>query len=97
MALPLHLDLQMMQTKWKSAIDPIIANPSNSSIILKNISLAIGDNTINHKLGHNLTGWKIVRLRAASSIYDKQDSNQTPALTLILNSSAACVADIEVF
>lgn len=96
MPLPLNLDLSQTQTKWKSIIDPILANPSNSSLILKNIALSIGDNTINHKLGRKLIGWKIIRQRAAAVIYDKQDDNQMPNLTLILNTDADVVVDIEV-
>lgn len=88
---------QMMQNSWASILDPIITNPANLSIILKNVSLASGDNVINHKLGRKLQGWKIVRQRASATLYDKQDANQSPQLTLALNASGAVVVDIEVF
>ena len=101
MGLPFFKDpnqnLVLLQNAWKSQLDPVLANPTNKNLILTNVSLAIGSNTINHKLGRKLQGWKIVRQRASSVIYDLQDSNQRPELTLVLQASAAVVVDIEVF
>lgn len=86
-----------MQTAWASQLNPVISNPSSQSLILQSVSLASGDNTINHLLGRKLQGWKIVRQRAAATFFDKQDSNSAPQLTLALNASGAVVVDIEVF
>lgn len=101
MALPIfHTDdrnFQMMQTQWSGQLNPVLARPQSNSSILKNVYLSAGINTINHLLGRPLQGWSIVRQRAAASIYDLQDSNQMPNLTLVLNSSAIVVCDIEVF
>jgi hypothetical protein len=91
------LPFQLMQNQWGSILNPVINNPANNSLLLKNISLASGDNTINHKLGRNLQGWKVVRQRASATIYDKQDSNPMQNLTLVLNASGAVVIDLEVF
>lgn len=90
-------ELSMMQTSWAKEINPILSNPANLSSILKNITLITGSNTINHLLGRKLQGWKIVRQRSSASIYDTQDSNLTPDLTLSLVSSAGVTVDIEVF
>lgn len=90
-------DFQLMQNSWSSKLNPLIANPMNSVSILKNVVLAIGSNTINHKLGKKLTGWQIVRQRASATIYDNQDNNQSPALTLVLISSGAVTIDLAVF
>lgn len=95
--LPQKLTIDMMQQKWASAINPVLVNPLNSASILKSQSLVTGANVINHKLGQPLQGWWIVRQRAAASIFDTQDSNQTPQLTLNLTSSANVVVDIAVF
>ena len=89
--------LNRLQTKWKSEIDPVLANPLNGVSIIKNVSLVSGTNVVNHLLGKPLQGWFIIRQRASASIYDKQDSNQTPGLTLVLNSSAAVSVDLAVF
>jgi hypothetical protein len=86
-----------MQNSWASVLNPFIANPFLNGILLKNISLSSGDNTINHKLGRNLQGWVLVRKRQSVDIYDKQDTNQMPDLTLVLNASATATIDLYVF
>lgn len=95
--LPQRLNLPMMQTEWAQQLDPIIANPTVDNLILKNVSLVTGTNVINHKLGRTLQGWNPVRVRANATIYDQQDTNQTPQLTLILVASAPVVVDLVVF
>jgi len=91
-------ELGQMQTTWATQLNPLIKNPANNSSILQSVSLSAGSNTINHKLGRKLQGWALVRQRGvAASVYDNQDSNQYPDLTLILVSSAPVVVDILVF
>jgi hypothetical protein len=97
MQLPYGLSLQMLQTRWRSILNPLLANPTNNASILKNVSLKTGTNTVNTLLGQKLQGWSIVRQRGAASIYDQQDSNQSPELTLILVSSANVSVDLAVF
>ncbi len=96
-SLPQELPWHMADNRWATILNPIVANPANNSIILKNIALTIGNNVINHKLGRNLQGWIIIRKRASADIYDQQDSNQMPALTLVLISDAPVTVDIEVY
>jgi hypothetical protein len=90
-------ELMLLQTKWISILNPVLALPTNDSSILTSVSLKPGSNTINHGLGRKLQGWSIVRQRASASIYDNQDNNQMPELTLVLVASAPVVVDIEVF
>lgn len=101
MALPLYksedTSFTLLQTAWASQLNPVLALPQSSGILLKQISLTAGDNTIDHRLGRNLQGWQLVRVRAAATIYDKQDANQLQSRTLVLNSSAPVVVDIFVF
>lgn len=97
MRLPQKLPWEMSSTPWASAIEPLLSNPANNSIILKNVVLVSGTNVINHRLGQKLSGWKTTRVRAAAMIYDTQDSNPTPALTLVLIASAPVTIDLEVF
>lgn len=89
--------LSQMQTQWSGQLNPVLSNPSLATRILKEVSLDAGSNTINHLLGKELTGWRIVRIRADSSIFDTQDSNPRPNLTLLLTASAPVVVDLEVF
>lgn len=96
--LPKQQTLEQLQSKWPAILNPIIKNPSNNASILQNVSLIAGTNVVNHKLGAKLQGWSITRMRGVSAaIYDNQDTNQTPQLTLVLVSSAPVVVDILVF
>lgn len=96
-SLPQELEWHMADNRWASILNPIVANPANNSILLKNIQLAVGTNVINHKLGRNLQGWSIVRKRASADLYDTQDTNQMPNLTLTLVSDAIVTVDLMVF
>jgi len=96
--LPQRLQLLEMQQKWASQLDPVLKNPVTNPGLLQSVSLVSGANVVNHKLGQNLQGWIVTRMRGSFvQIYDTQDSNQTPQLTLNLHSSGSCVVDILVF
>ena len=101
MKLPIQItankDLQLMQNKWKSILDHAINGPLSSGIILSKQTLNVGKNVINHLLQQNLQGWMITRQNGIADIYDAQDSNQTPDLTLILMCNATVTIDIFVF
>lgn len=97
MKLPQQMPWPLASTSWASAIEPIINNAANQSIVLKNVSLVSGTNVVNHLLGQRLNGWKTTRVRALATIYDLQDTNPTPTLTLVLVASAPVVVDLEVF
>lgn len=101
MRLPIFKDdnknLMLMQNIWSSIINPILNTAELNTVLLKNVSLSTGSNNVNHKLGRKLQGWYIVRQRAAASIYDNQDNNQNPDLTLTLVSSADVTVDLVVF
>lgn len=90
-------EFSLLQTMWKSILDPIVSNLITQGIVLKNVQLQIGSNAINHGLGRALQGWVIVRKRGAAAIYDTQDQNQSPQLTLLLTSDAVVNINIEVF
>jgi len=103
MKLPFFLtriqDLSLMQTKWSGILNPFLSNISLQSIILPNVRLlsAVNPNVVSHKLEAKLTGWRIIRKRGQASIYDTQDSNQTPDLTLNLVTDTDVTIDLEVF
>ncbi len=97
MKLPQGLPQVQQENTWATIIEPFLNNPPNNSLILPNISLTAGSNVINHRLGRKLSGWKTTRVRANVTLYDTQDDNQTPQLTLVLVASAPAVIDVEVF
>lgn len=90
-------NMSLLQNSWSKFLNPLLINPSLSSIILKKVTLSAGTNTINHLLGRTLQGYRIIRQRAAASIHDEQDDNQMPQLTLVLVSTASVVIDLEIF
>lgn len=97
MALPQGLSLDQTQNTWATQLDPLLNQPLSKALYLKNVSLVAGTNTINHKLGRRLEGWNPTRVRAAATLYDAQDQNQTPQLTLVIVASAPVVVDLVVF
>lgn len=101
MALPVFKDhntnFMLMQNQWSRQLNPVLANPITNASILKGVALKTGTNTVNTLLGAPLQGWSIVRQRGLASVYDEQDSNPRPNLTLVLVSSADVVVDLMVF
>ena len=88
---------QLMQNSWASMLNPLLQNPSLQSTILPQIVLKSGTNTINHRLGRKLQGWRTIRINAAATLYDLQDTNPHPELTLQLVSNAPVTVYLEVF
>jgi hypothetical protein len=89
--------INMLQDNVARSVNPILANPLNSGLILSMVSLVSGANSINHTLGRDLIGWFIIRQRGPASIYDTQDTNPLPTYKLNLVSSAAVLVDLFVF
>src|SRR6185437_7914444 len=78
-------------------LQEVIANPVVCGVIIQNVNLVSGLNTVNHGLGRTLQGWSAVRVRSQCQLWDSQDSNNSPAQTLLLNSNAAVTVDLLVF
>jgi hypothetical protein len=74
-----------------------LSKSNQNGNILTNISLKSGNNQVAHKLGHELTGWYIVRQRSAATFFDNHDSGSQTKTYLYINSSADCIVDIYVF
>ena len=101
MKLPIFKDdnknLMLLQNMWSALINPILNTAELNTVLLKNISLSVGTTQVNHRLGRKLQGWYIVRKRSLANIYDNQDTNQNPELTLLLVSDAKVEIDLVVF
>ncbi len=87
-------DFQLMQDKWSSILNPILANPMLKGNFLKNINLINGVTVIDHLLSRQMQGWIITDQNAAASIYRSQAFNST---TLTLTSDAAVTVNLVVF
>lgn len=94
MQLPINLPLGLMQTRWKSLLDPWLGNPVSGIRILSNVVLNNGTTVINHGLGQVQQGWFLVDIQGAATIYRSAPFND---LTLTLVSSAKVTVSIGVF
>lgn len=94
MELPLKLESDQMQSRWKSILDPILSNPLNDVRILPMVLLKTGDNIIDHRLGKKMQGWVITDLNGAAVIYRSAPLNDK---TITLNSNANVTIALGVF
>lgn len=85
------------QQSLKAALQPLTSLPMSEAVILTQVSLVSGSNTIPHTLGRKLQGWYPVRLRSSATLYDTQDTNTAPAQTLTLVASSNVTVDLVVF
>lgn len=90
--------LSRMQDNVDAAIAQLSVTEVLQGRLVKSISLLSASTVkISHKLGRAPIGWFIVRQRANAVVWDLQDTNSNPNLTLNLNCSADCTIDIWVF
>ena len=94
MQLPLQTTLSLLQTRWKSILDPIIGNPTTNMAVIENFVLVTGDNQIPHLLGRVQQGWVVTDIQGVANIYRNAPFNSN---YLILNSSAGVTCSIGVF
>lgn len=90
--------INTLQANAADSINPMASKIQNDSVLLTSVVLKSGQvNIINHTLGRTLTGWTVIRQRAQAQLWDTQDSNAAPNLTLWLNTSANVTVDLLVF
>lgn len=98
MALPIfttsNKDMTLLQTNWATELNPLLKNPVNNGLLLKDIVIASGSNVINHRLGRKMQGWVVVDINSSAQIYRSAAFND---LTLTLTSSAAATISLYVF
>lgn len=86
--------LDLWQSRLKSDLDPVLANPLVNGLLLPNIQLSVGQTVINHFLGRNQQGWVIVDQAAISQIFRSAPLNNK---TLTLQSTNPVVVSLWVF
>lgn len=87
-------EMNLLQTKWASIINPVLSNVATNPTILQNISVVSGNNVINHKLGATPIGWVVIDSNAGVTLYRNAPFNN---LTLTLHSSGSAVISLMVF
>lgn len=97
-------EFNQYQVQVGKALQLVLANPINFGTALTGIELAIGINTIPHKLNRKLQGWIITRqvfLQGTAAIdigiQDGQDHNNNTGQTLVLYSTQPVTIDLWVF
>ncbi len=91
------LPWDLANPKWAASLNPLLGNPLMSGRMINGVSLVSGNNVINHGLQRKLTGYFVVLNSAAATFYDRQATNQTPDLTLVLVSSGVTTVSLYVF
>lgn len=98
MALPIqHTDNQdmiLMQQKWASQLNPLLASLFIQGALLTNVNLINGVTIINHYLGKQMSGWLIVDQNASANVFRSAPLNSQ---TLTLTSNAATTVSLWVF
>jgi len=90
--------LSRVQDNVDTAINQLPNTQIINGVLLKGISLDSAiTNQISHKLGRNLIGWQIIRIRGNATVWDSQDSNNRPDVLLALNCSSDVQVDLWVF
>jgi hypothetical protein len=84
----------MMQTKWKSVLDPFLENPLNSVTFINDVKLKIGVNVVNHLLQKIQHGWIVTDIQGPATVYRSAPFNDQ---TLVLTSSAAVTVSLGVY
>lgn len=86
--------LSLVQTKYRSILNPFLSNPLNNKTIIFDIPISVGKNVINHGLGHMQTGWTLIDVNSSMTLYRSAPFNSS---TLTLTASATGTISLEVF
>ncbi len=89
--------INQLQSNIENAVSPLVSASQNDSTILSGIVLVAGQvNRINHTLNKPLTKWIAIRVKGECRLWDSQDANSEPHLTLFLHTDTDVSVDLEV-
>ena len=81
--------ISLLQTKWKSIIDPYLSVPMSQGLQIKNIVISNGTAiNVPHGLARMQQGWKLTDINGSGFIYKSAPFNSN-YLTLTSSASAA--------
>jgi hypothetical protein len=90
--------LSRLQDNVEQAIGLLPSTEILQGRLVKSVALLSASTVkVPHKLGRPVIGWIIVRKRGNATVWDAQDSNPSPSLTLDLNCSSNVTVDLWVF
>jgi len=91
-------NINQLQSNIIPPLNTALNNQLLNGLLLQNVALASGANSVNTTLGRNLIGWLVTRWHGSyQNIYDTQDTNKTPSQTLQLVAAGAVTVDLWVF
>lgn len=80
--------IRQLQDATELVLKAVTAKAILDGNFLQNIVITGGTPlSINHLLGRKLLGWMLCRKNLEVDVWDSQDTNPTPAATLILNAT----------
>lgn len=90
-------EINQLQLNIINGVNALIGLPLNQGTLIQEVDLVTGANVVNHTLGRALVGWILTRVRANATVFDTQDLNPNPGLTLFLTASADVTVDLWCF
>lgn len=88
-------ELNLLQTKWRSVLNPLFDVQILHGNLVKNVALITGvDNVVNTGLARMQLGWFLTDIDGPATIYRSKPFN---TLTLNLQTSADCIVGIWMF
>ena len=85
------------QDNTDTVLRPIVNSAIIDGVLLNDIELTYGANTIEHKLGRKLLGYIVVRKNNDAVISDAQDTNKLSSKNLILYSDTLVTVSLWCF
>jgi hypothetical protein len=87
--------LDQMQKNIINPINDLFKIPFLDGVLLQDVTIKSGANTINHKLNRNYLGFIVTKQNADTNFWITDDSDKN--LFLKLNASSDCLIDVWVF
>ncbi len=87
-------DIPVLMPKWKSQLDPVLANFFSNGVQLTQVNLTTTPTVIPHTLGQVPKGWIVSDLNADSVVF------RTAPLTssnITLQATASCIVNLWVY
>jgi hypothetical protein len=91
-----HDKINRLMDNLNYCLNPIVASEIIDGVLVKEVSLNTGTNSVAHQLGRKPNGWIIVRKNNFGDVYENSVNN-TPNQNIILVSSANLKCDFWFF
>jgi hypothetical protein len=59
--------MNQVQSTWATILNPLLSQPMAQTVLLKNVKLVAGTNSVNHTLARRLQGWQVVRVHGTTT------------------------------